>query len=253
MKRLTLIGVIVLVLIVGGLVFLYLSLNRVIRSAVETYGPQVTKSEVKLGSVNVSPFSGNASLSNLVVGNPQGFKAPSAFTLGAMSVSLDVRSLLSDTVAIREIVISAPEITYELGPRGSNLAALQQNVEAYAGAGAKDGSGTPQAQGGGKKVIIDRLRVEKSKLNVSVGVPLQAQSTTVVLPDIDMRDIGKKDQGVSMADVVEKILEEVNRNAAKAVANVDIKGLAEKARKEAEGAAGGGKGLGEKLKGLFGK
>ena len=59
-----LIGVIVLVLIVGGLVFLYLSLNRVIRSAVETYGPQVTKSEVKLGSVNVSPFSGNASLSN---------------------------------------------------------------------------------------------------------------------------------------------------------------------------------------------
>src|SRR3970040_722667 len=139
MKRLFLIGVIILLLIVGGLVFLYLSLNRVIRSAVETYGPQVTKSEVKLGSVNVSPFSGNASLSNLIVGNPQGFKTPSAFALGVMSVSLDVRSLLSDTFAIRELVISAPEITYELGPGGSNLTALQKNVEAYAGAGAKSG------------------------------------------------------------------------------------------------------------------
>ncbi len=253
MKKLFLIGVIVLVLIVGGLVFLYLSLNRFIRSAVETYGPQVTKSDVKLGSVNVSPLSGNASLSNLIVGNPQGFKTPSAFTLGAMSVSLDVRSLLSDTVAIREIVISAPEITYELGPGGSNLAALQKNVEAYTGAGAKSGSGTPQAQGAGKKVIIDRLRVEKSKLNISVGVPLQAQSTTVALPDIEMRDIGKKGQGASMADVVEKILEEVNRNAAKAVANVDVKGLAEKARKEAVGAAGTKGGAEKALKGVFGK
>jgi hypothetical protein len=250
-----LIGVIVLALIVGGLVFLYLSLNRVIRSAVETYGPQVTKSEVKLGSVNVSPFTGNASLSNLIVGNPQGFKTPSAFKLGAMSMSLDVRSLLSDTVAIREIVVSAPEITYELGPGGNNLAALQKNVEAYAGSGTKDGSATPQAQGAGKKVIIDRLRVEKSKLNVSVGTPLQTQSMTVELPDIELRDIGRKGQGVAMADVVEKILEEVNRQAAKAVANVDVKGLAEKARKEAEKEAAGaaGKGVGEKLKGIFGK
>jgi len=251
MKKLFLIGVIVLVLIVGGLVFLYLSLNRVIRSAVETYGPQVTKSEVKLGSVNVSPFSGNASLSNLIVGNPQGFKTPSAFTLGAMSVSFDVRSLLSDTVAIREIVVSASEITYELGPGGSNLTALQKNVEAYTGAGAKGGSGASQAQGAGKKVIIDRLRVEKSTLNVSVGVPLQAQTTTLALPDIEMKDIGKKGQGASMADVVEKVLEEVNRHAAKAVANIDVKGLAEKARKEPEGAAG--KGVGEKLKGIYGK
>jgi len=246
-----LIGVVILVLIVGGLVFMYLSLTRVIRSAVETYGPQVTKSEVKLGSVNVSPFSGDASLSNVIVGNPQGFKTPSAFKLGAMSVSLDIRSLLSDTVAIREIVISAPEITYEMGPGGSNLAALQKNVEAYTGAGAKSGSGTPQAQGAGKKVIIDRLRVEKSKLNVSAAAPLQAQTATLELPDIEMKDIGKKGQGASMADVVEKVLEEVNRHAAKAVANIDVKGLAEKARKEAEGAAG--KGVGEKLKGIYGK
>ncbi|MCI0484625.1 MAG: AsmA family protein [candidate division NC10 bacterium] len=250
MKRILWIGVVFLVLIVGGLVFLYLSLNRVIRSAVETYGPQVTKSEVKLGSVNVSPFSGAASLSNLVVGNPQGFKTPSAFKLGAMSMSLDVRSLLSDTVAIREIVIRAPEITYELGPGGNNLAALQKNVEAYARAGGKSGSGT-QAQGAGKKVTIDRLRVEKSKLNVSAGVPLQTQTATLELPDIEMKDIGKGGQGASMAAVVEKVLEEISRNATKAVANVDVKGLAEKAGKgagkEATGAAG------KALKGVLGK
>lgn len=249
-KKLFIIGLVVLVLIIGGVAILYLSLNRVIRSAVETYGPQATKSEVKLGSVNVSPFSGNASLSNLFVGNPQGFKTPSAFKLGGMRVALEVRSVLSDTVAIREIVIRGPEITYELGPGGSNLAVLQKNVEAYSGTGAKGRGPTPQSQQGGKKVIIDRLRVEQGKLYMS-AVPLKGEPVTLALPDIELKNLGKEGQGVSLATVVEKVLVEVNREAAKAVANVDLKGIADKARKEAEGAGAGG--IGGKVKGIFGK
>jgi len=249
-KRLSYIAIGVVVLLVGGLGVLYMSLNRVIRSAVETYGPQATKSEITLGSVNVSPFSGNASLSNLVVGNPQGFKTPSAFKLGAMRMSLDVRSLLSDRVSIREIVITAPEVTYEPGPGGSNLAVLQKNVDAYTGGGGPAPS--PGAQRGGKAVTIDRLRIEKATLNVS-AIPLKGEPLTLALPDIELKDIGKGGQGASLADVLERVLEEVNRQAAKAVANVDLKGLAEKAKKEAEGAAGAAGGIGEKLKGIFGK
>ncbi|MGE5850664.1 MAG: hypothetical protein ACM362_11090 [Candidatus Methylomirabilota bacterium] len=248
-KKLSIIGLVVLVLIIGGVAILYLSLNRVIRSAVETYGPQATKSEVKLGSVNLSPFSGQASLSNLVVGNPKGFKTPSAFTLGGMRVALEVRSLLSDTVAIHEIVIRSPEITYELGPGGNNLAVLQKNVEAYSGGGTRGGAQSPQAQGG-KKVIIDRLRVEQGKLHMS-AVPLKGEPVTVALPDIELKNLGKGGQGVSLATVVEKVLVEVNREAAKAVANVDLRGMADKAQKEAEGA--GAAGIGGKLKGIFGK
>lgn len=246
-KKLAVIGIGVLVLI--GVGILYFSLNRVIRSAIETYGPRATKSEVRLGGVSVSPFSGNASLSNLVVGNPQGFKTPSAFTMESMQVSLNVGSVMSDTVAIREIIISAPEITYELGPGGSNLAVLQKNVEAFSGGGAKEGEQAPPAPQGGKKVTIDRLRVERAKLLVSAA-PVQAEPVTLTLPDIELKNLGKGNQGVSLAAATEQLLEEINRQAAKAVASVDIKGLAEKSRKEAEGAAGG---VGEKLKGLLGK
>ena len=86
------------------------------------------------------------------------------------------------------------------------------------------------------------------------------------LPNIERKDIGKEKggQGASLATVVEKVLKEINRSARKAMAKVDLKGLAEKApketekvraeaekvRKEAEGAVGG---IGKKLKGLFGK
>jgi hypothetical protein len=250
-KRLSYIGIGIVVLLVVGVGILYLSLNRMIRSVVETYGPRATKSEITLGSVNVSPFSGNASLSNLIVGNPEGFKAPNALTLGAMRVSLDVNSVMSDTVAIREIVITAPEITYEVGPRGSNLAVLQKNVEEYTGDGPSE-SAQPPAQTGRKQVSIDRLRIEKARLLVR-AVPLQGEPVTVALPDIELKDIGKGSQGTSMAAVVEKVLEEISRHAAKAVANVDVKGLADKARKEAEGVKGVVGGVEEKLKGIFRK
>jgi hypothetical protein len=123
-------------------------------------------------------------------------------------------------------------------------------VEAYSGGGVKGRAPTPQAQQGGKKVIIDRLRVEQGKLYMS-AVPLKGEPVTVALPDIELKNLGKGGQGVSLATVVEKVLVEVNRQAAKAVANVDLKGMADKARKEAEGAGAGA--IGGKLKGIFGR
>jgi uncharacterized protein involved in outer membrane biogenesis len=250
------IGGALLVLIVAGVVILYLSLGSLIRSGVETYGPRVTKSKVRLGGVSVSPFSGKAQLSDLVVGNPEGFEAPSAFKLGALRMSLDVGSLRSDTVVIHEIIVTAPEITYELGPGGSNLKVLQKNVKEFTGAG-KGGAGTPKAAEDGTKVVIDRLRVEKPKLHVSAAA-LRGETLTLALPDIELKDIGKEGQGASFAEVVDLIMKEVNRDTAKAVAGVDLKGLTEKARREAEKALekeveGAAPGMGEKLKGLFGK
>ena len=240
-------GAVICVLIVAGVIALYFSLNSIIRSAVETYGPQATKSEVRLGGVNVSPLSGNAQLSDLFVGNPKGFKTPSAFKLGGIHVALEVSSLMSDKVVIYDIIITSPEITYELGPGGSNLKALQKNVEEFTGGGGGKDAGAGQPKGDGKKVTIDRLRVQNAKLIVRAG----DQVTTVELSDIEIRDIGKGGQGTPFALVVERVLREVNRKAGRAAANVDWKGEAEKAlKKETEGSSGG---IGEKLKGIFGK
>ncbi len=247
MRKLAMFGAVICVLIVAGVIALYFSLNSIIRSAVETYGPQATKSEVRLGGVNVSPLSGNAQLSDLFVGNPKGFKTPSAFKLGGIHVALEVSSLMSDKVVIYDIIITSPEITYELGPGGSNLKALQKNVEEFTGGGGGKDAGAGQPKGDGKKVTIDRLRVQNAKLIVRAG----DQVTTVELSDIEIRDIGKGGQGTPFALVVERVLREVNRRAGRAAANVDWKGEAEKAlKKETEGSSGG---IGEKLKGIFGK
>ena len=41
----------------------------------------------------------------------------------------DAGSLGANPVIIDDIVISAPEVTYELGPGGSNIDAIQRNID----------------------------------------------------------------------------------------------------------------------------
>jgi len=57
----------------------------------------------------------------MVVGNPEGFKTESVFQLNQIRVILDPKSLLTNRIHIREILIDAPEITYEVGLSGSNI------------------------------------------------------------------------------------------------------------------------------------
>jgi hypothetical protein len=72
-----------------------------------------------LNEAAVSANSGQGTLRGLSVGNPKGFKTPTAFELDEISLTLDIGSITSDPIVIKEIVVSAPRVTYELGPRGA--------------------------------------------------------------------------------------------------------------------------------------
>jgi hypothetical protein len=81
-SRLALSGV-VLAFIVAIAVFVVLGrLGRLIESGVETHGPGLTGTDVALGGASVSIFSGEGELTNLRIGNPEGFSNDRAFDLG---------------------------------------------------------------------------------------------------------------------------------------------------------------------------
>ena len=121
-------GLIVVIAIV--LFFVVSSLDSIIKAAVEKYGSEVTQVEVRLDKAKVSITSGEGSLRGLTVGNPEGFKTDRAFSLGEISVALDVGTVTQNPVVIKEIVILAPEVTYELGSGGSNIDVILRNVNA---------------------------------------------------------------------------------------------------------------------------
>src|SRR5690349_11115539 len=89
------------VLFILALLAVRLFLDAAIKRGVETVGPMVTKVDVKLDSASLSLLSGSGKIKGLVVGNPAGFKTPSAISVGTASLALEPRSLLSDKIVIK--------------------------------------------------------------------------------------------------------------------------------------------------------
>src|SRR5437773_12305207 len=114
-----LIALVVLVLL--GALAVHLFLDGAIKRGVETIGPKLTKTDVKLDAVSLSLLSGSGKIKGLVVGNPEGFKTPSSISVGTASLALKPGSLFSDKVIVQSINVQAPEVTLETDLHGNNL------------------------------------------------------------------------------------------------------------------------------------
>jgi len=247
--------------------FLIFSMDSLVTMAIEKYGSAALQTEVTLDKTKISLTSGKGTLSGLRVGNPKGFETDTAFQLGKISMTLDARTITKGTVVIKEIVIAGPQVTYELGPKGSNLDALQQNATGKASEGSGAGNEAQPANGTkkeGKKLIIESLIIRDGKVNVST-VGLQGKKMTVDLPTVRMANIGKKEGGATPAEVIKKLIDALNKATGGAVKNLGLGKVAD----QVEGAVKGAKEalekgdpkqiqkkaeeIGDAVKGLFGK
>src|SRR2546427_3563945 len=144
------------VLVLLGAVTAHLFLDGAIKRGVETIGSKLTKVDVKLDAVSLSLLSGSGKIKGLVVGNPEGFKMPSAINVGTASLALKPGSLLSDKVLIQSINVQAPEVTFETDLHANNLSKLLANVEAAAGGDEKQPAAPKEKEAKpGKKLQVN--------------------------------------------------------------------------------------------------
>lgn len=223
----------VIAVVVVAVVFVFSNLGDFIKQAVETVGSEATQSKVTLNQVDLDIASGAGALKGLSVGNPAGFNTPSAFDLGAISLSIDTATVDQNPIVIREIRINAPQVTYELGDGGSNVDAIKANVDSYAKQFGGSGGGGGEAAGGeSKKLVIENLIVSGGKVKVSAGF-LKGKTLDAALPDLHLKDIGKDEGGANPADVVKNLIDELTKGVGSSVAGLNLDGL----RKDAEAAA----------------
>lgn len=265
MKKFIALGASVLVvLIIGLVVTVVLSINPIIEKAVNTFGPKITDTDVRLGSANVSFLSGSGSLSNLFVGNPKGFSSPSAMELGDISIRVDKNSLTSDTIIIEKIVVTNPRLTYETKGKTNNIQTLLDNVKRNA---SSDGSGSAKGDSGStkgdtaaegeseassKKLVINELLITGGEINLVMSM-LGSRNVTVPMGDIRMTDIGR-DKKADPAEVFARILGAVNKDVMGSVSSglKDLGGsLTEGAKGAGEAVGSATKDLGNKIKGIF--
>ena len=220
MKKL-LLGALVLVAILAGLgFFLYNRLDLVVKLALEYYGPDVVGASVKVDDVEISPHSGRGRLRNLEIGNPKGFAFARAARFGDVILEVDPATLRAPIVRVQAIGINAPTIVYERGDKTTNLDVIARNIEAYV-----KRAGTPDrsAAGGGKRLyIIDRLLIRGAKVTMT-SASLRGQGVTFDMPDIELRDIGKGQGGVTASQAAAIIANAiVARIAQRVLSNIDL-------------------------------
>ena len=213
----------VVVVAVGALWWVYASRDALIKRAIESFGPELTGVTVKVASVKLEPFDGSGEIRGLEIGNPKGFTAPHALSLGEMRLAVEPSTLASSVVHVKEIWLEAPSLTYERGPGGDNLTAIQKHIESYlpkSEAGRGDSRAERQAKE--RRFIVDRLQVSKARVSYGGAV-------NVEVPELELRDLGKKSGGATAGEITREVWTAITRQAV-ASAPSAVRGLEEKAK-----------------------
>lgn len=220
--------VLIALLLVGGYFFGQKAFSKIVSVAVETAAPPLTGCPVKLAGVDFNPFNGTCVIKGFALGNPEGFTQDpelGAFKVSSIKVEIDVQSLLSDTIEIKEVVIQDPVITYEQTLKGTNFGAILDNLEKVAPASGEEPKDEPVAEDEPKEegpaIHIGRVLIEGAKMKVTSEILTHQSTITIPLPTIELTDLGGKkgEKGSSVADVVKEIVNGIWAAMGKALAS----------------------------------
>lgn len=218
---------VVVVLLIVAVLAVVLSLDRIVKTGIETVGPKLTKVPVTVDSVHISLLGGSGNINQFVVGNPEGFNATNAISIGKLHLSLKAGSIFSDKVVIKSIEITNPDITLEQTLHGNNLKTILNNVE---GNGTAATNSTTPSETSAKKIEVDDFLISGAKVHVMV----QGYGGTVTIPTIHLTNLGTSEGGITAGDLVKRVLQEVVSEAVKAAGNVSKGALKEEAGKALE-------------------
>ncbi len=253
-------GLVLFVVVIIAVIVVGFFLGNVVKAGMETVGPKVTQTTLTVGAVHIGILTGAGGVDNLVLGNPDEFKAksPPSIRVGKAAVSLAPGSLLSDKIVIKSVEVRSPEISFDGNPFGANsLQKIMDNVNAFTGGGAaKPADANAPAQPAatkkaGKKLEVDDFLITGAKVHANViGIPgVAIKEIVVAIPDIHFSNLGTGPDGITAGDLTQKILGEITVATVKAVGDAATQ-IGKDAADAATGAVNdalknGGKNLGD--------
>ncbi len=219
--------------VVAILVFVGLSnLDAIIKSAVESVGPQVTKTSVSLDQAKFELTQGRGELQGLVVGNPAGFSSDYALSMERVAVEVDPASVTGPVIVIREILVDGARLIAEQKDlTNSNLQALLNNIKG-GGAGQDSGEAGQGSAGSDVRLMVEKFRFINSSAQVLTE---EWGDKTLNLPDIKLANIGDKQTGLTPDELAEAVLKPVIEQAKRGVTKAlesEVKAKAESKLKE---------------------
>jgi hypothetical protein len=207
---------------VGGAVY-YLSsnLDSLVKNAIETYGSEITGTRVRVSSVKITLAEGKGRILGLRVGNPAGFSKGDALRLDelVLDIDLDPFTISQGPYVVSVVRIIAPEVNAEVNATGgTNILAIQKNVESYSQSGGGGASSEPagEASASAPRMRIDKLVFEKAHLAADTTA-LGGKPFDLALPPLRMEKLGGS-AGAPADAIAQEVLDAYTNVVAKAIA-----------------------------------
>ena len=165
--------------------------------------PEITGTGFSIGNVKSSIFHGKIRLTDVVLKNPEGY-SDYALKAGTVYVEVDMNSIFTDKIVVKQVLIEDIRVNYELSLESSNIDAIQKNVEARS-IPVQENETKAEAPPGkkGKSWVIRNFDVRKGV--VSVTVISKNVSTSVPLSDIHIENLGDSAEGKPLYELLPEI------------------------------------------------
>jgi hypothetical protein len=219
-------GVLVAIVVVA-VSFLGSNLDSIVKKAITRVGSEMTGVSVDVDKVVIKLADGRGEIDGLVVDNPKGYKGSHAFKLGSIVLDLNPAPAAGDVVVIKELTIEAPDIVYDKGADGSNVEAIQRNIDEY-GTTHGDQDKAAKDETAAKRFIIGSLQIRNGKIR------LTGRDTVIDLPTLQLRDVGKSRGGMTGAEIAGIVVKQMTQatvsSAARALAQEGVQQRVDEAK-----------------------
>ncbi len=195
----------IVVLVIVVVVLVHLFGNQALKTGIETAATKTLNVAVSVGDVDLSIMGGRVGLQNLIINNPQGYQYDRLLELKSAKIDVDVWSLLSDTVKIREIKLDGANVVLEQKGFSNNINDVIKAIPTKE---------EQPSEPSGKKLHIDNLEITNTTVNVKLlPIPGKADTLTLKLAPIKMTDLGG-DNKLNTAALSSKILLAITKGIA---------------------------------------
>jgi hypothetical protein len=183
------------VLMFGGGVFLLMNMGSIAKTLAQRIASDTLGVKVSIASVDVDLQNKAVTVNSVRVGNPAGYKGTYAATLDKIYMKADTLSQV--LLRFNDISVTGSEVYLEVKPESTNLTDIKKTVDAKAAQGDKAAQQI--------KVIIENMRIEKMRVNPSVLLPGAPSIEPITVPDIVLRGIGAKENGVLASEAIAQV------------------------------------------------
>ena len=222
-----------LAILVGGLVILlvavvavvFVSIDAIARAAIERGSTYALGVPTTLGSANIGILSGEFTMKDLDVANPDGFDGDYFFQLDEGFVAVSLGSLRQDTVEIPTLALTGVRMNLQKKGGRANYTVITENLKRLeSGETAGEERNRAEEDGErGKNFMIHEIVIRDVHVTVDV-LPIGGELTRIEIPieEVRLTEIGSETLTTAevTSRVIKMILAAVVKNGAKLPADL---------------------------------